>query len=314
MSKKSSTYRIVHILKELNEGKLLCIESLASGFDTSTRSIRRDFELIREIFGDIFINPQKGCYQAIRKTVLDETMNSTELYLLKNILKLSRHSDLAIAKSVDTNIVNTIVKDPLESPYLFKTKPYEEIYKYKELFQKLEHAVKYRKEITFTYVNQDRVNRFRLKPYKILFISENFYIASEFKYQKLVLSRIAMMQELSYTGKTFTHNYEFMEFIHSMQSPWATFKPQYKNTLIEVIVEIPKEQAKYFKLKKFMPSQKILDEYEDGTLRLSYTVSSQNEIFSLIKQWIPHMRIIAPASLKEYFKGVARKFVDTMKD
>jgi predicted DNA-binding transcriptional regulator YafY len=314
MSKKSSTYRITQILKELNDGKLLCIESLASSFDTSTRSIRRDFELIRDIFGDIFINPQKGCYQAIQKTVLDETMNSTELYLLKNILKLSRHTNLAIAKTVDANIINIIVKDSVESPYLFKTKPYEEIYQYKELFQKLEHAIKYRKEITFTYINLDRINRFRLKPYKILFISENFYVASEFKNQKFVLSRIAMMKELSYTGNTFTHNYEFMEFIHSMQSPWATFKPQYKNRLLEVIVEIPKEQAKYFKLKKFMPSQKILDEYEDGTLRLSYTLSSQNEIFSLIKQWIPYIRIIAPVSLKEYFKDVARKFADTMNE
>ena len=53
MGKASSTYRVIEILKALNEGKILSIDTLASAYDTSARSIRRDFELIKEIFGDI---------------------------------------------------------------------------------------------------------------------------------------------------------------------------------------------------------------------------------------------------------------------
>ena len=61
MGKVSSTYRVIEILKLLNDGKILSIENLAAVYDTSTRSIRRDLELIKEIFGDLLISPKKGC-------------------------------------------------------------------------------------------------------------------------------------------------------------------------------------------------------------------------------------------------------------
>jgi len=311
MGKASSTYRVIEILKALNEGKILSIDTLASAYDTSARSIRRDFELIKEIFGDILISPQKGCYQAVGKTLLQDTLNSTELYMLKNILKLSDKSQLSLSKTVDDTVKKAIIKEEDNSPYLFKNKPYEEIYEHKEKFRFLEHAITFRKEIRFTYRNVDKVNVFTLKPYKILFISENFYLASEYHYKskKVTLSRIAMIEDLQYTGQSFNHDREMMEFIYHMQSPWATYKENFKHELKEIIVQVPHEQAKYFKLKKFLPSQKILSEDEEGALTLSYTVSSQNEVITLIKQWIPHMKVIAPESLVWMMKGVAKKYL-----
>ena len=74
-----------------------------------------------------------------------------------------------------------------------------------------------------------------------------------------------MMSELEYTNNRFEHNYDIMEYFYFMKSPWATYKEDFKNQLLEVIIQIPKEQAKYFKLKKFLPSQKIIgeDEFDD---------------------------------------------------
>ena len=240
-------------------------------------------------------------------------MTATELYMLKNILKLSDKSKLSLSKSVDESVKKAIIKEEVNSPYLFKNKPYEEIYEHKEKFRFLEHAITFRKEIRFTYRNVDKVNVFTLKPYKILFISENFYLASEYHYKnkKVTLSRIAMIEDLEYTGNTFNHNHEMLEYIYQMQSPWATYKEQFRNELKEVIVQVPKEQAKYFKLKKFLPSQKILSEDKEGTLTLSYTVTSQNEVISLIKQWIPYMKVIAPESLVWMMRGVAKKYMES---
>ncbi len=52
MSQKSSLYRTIEILKDLNAGKKLCVTNLAIAYEVSDRTIRRDFELIRELFGD----------------------------------------------------------------------------------------------------------------------------------------------------------------------------------------------------------------------------------------------------------------------
>ena len=311
MGKVSSTYRVIEILKALNEGQVLSIDTLSSTYDTSARSIRRDFELIKEIFGEILISPQKGCYQAIGKTILQDTLNSTELYMLKNILALSDKSHLNLSKTIDSKIKKAMIKESGDSPYVFKNKPYEEIYEHKEKFRFLEHAITFRKEISFTYQNGDKINTFILKPYKILFINENFYLASEVQSKKMILSRIAMIEALYYTGQTFNHNHDIMEFIYDMQSPWATYKENFKQELKEIIVQIPKEQAKYFKLKKFLPSQKILHEDEEGVLTLSYTVTSQNEVITLIKQWIPYIKIIAPSGLSWMMRGVAKKYLES---
>ena len=69
-----------------------------------------------------------------------------------------------------------------------------------------------------------------------------------------------------------------------------------------------------FKLKKFLPSQKILGENEEGTLTLSYTVTSQNEVISLVKQWIPYMKVIAPESLVWMMRGVAKKYMASFEE
>ncbi len=63
MSQKSSLYRTIEILKHLNEGKKLCVTRLAEEYEVSDRTIRRDFELIRERFGD-FMSKEGECYRA----------------------------------------------------------------------------------------------------------------------------------------------------------------------------------------------------------------------------------------------------------
>jgi len=49
MSQKSSLHRTIEILKHLNEGKQLCVTRLAQEYEVSDRTIRRDFELIKEL-------------------------------------------------------------------------------------------------------------------------------------------------------------------------------------------------------------------------------------------------------------------------
>lgn len=305
MSRESATYRVIEILKDLDGGKLLCLQNLALKYDTSERSIRRDFELIRKIYGDILISPQKGCYQCVSKTLFENIIHSAELHMLKNIAKLSHEANLSL--HVDNDVQKALIREDENSPYLFKQKPYEEIFKYREKFSKLEFAVKFRKEIKIVYDNLGKINRFKLKPYKIIFINENFYLASERK-GNVILSRIALIVDIKMTGNEFFIDRDMMEYIFYMQSPWAIYKKDFKSHLKEVIIEIPKPQAKYFKLKKFLPSQKILNEDENGNITISYTVTSEHEVHSLIKQWIPFVKVISPNTLVGAFKKIAKIF------
>ncbi len=308
MSKISSTFRVLEILKNLDEGKSLNVKNLANRYETSIRSIQRDFELIKKIYGDILISPQKGEYKAVSKILLKNTLNSTELYMLKNILSLSEKSRLDLSQNVDENVKMAILKEDNSSPYIFKQKPYEEIFIHSQKFKKLEHAVKFCKEIKITYDNFGKISIFVLRPYKIVFINENFYLASETSEQKFILNRIALIKKIEPTKRNFTINYDLMDFILNLQSPWATYQPNYKNYLKEVVLKVAKKQAKYFKLKKFLPSQKIISEDKKGNILVSFKVASELEVIGLIKQWIPFIKVISPESLVKTFENIAKRF------
>ena len=94
-----------------------------------------------------------------------------------------------------------------------------------------------------------------------------------------------------------------------MQTPNAKYTPKYKEHLIEVIVEVDKRKARFFKAKKYLSSQKIVEEKDNGSLILSYEVTQDMEMDELIKKWLPYMKVISPVSLKEKIKNDLREYL-----
>ena len=68
--------------------------------------------------------------------------------------------------------------------------------------------------------------------------------------------------------------------------------------MIKVLIEVNKDQAKYFRLKKHLPSQNFEKENEDGSVVFSFMVTQEKEMEELIKKWIPNIKIIEPLTLK----------------
>jgi predicted DNA-binding transcriptional regulator YafY len=165
----------------------------------------------------------------------------------------------------------------------------------------LEQAIYHRKEIVIDYKAKEDVVQHTVKPYKIVFMNENFYLACEVEHPDYQFSpyRISKIVDITPTGKSFHQNREIASFIKDMQTPLARYIPDYKEHRIEVLVEVEVSRAHYFKSKKYLPSQEIIEEKEDGTLVLSYTVTQEMELIDIVKRWIPHMRVITPTSLKE---------------
>ena len=84
-----------------------------------------------------------------------------------------------------------------------------------------------------------------------------------------------------------------------MQTSFARYTPNFREHLIEVVVEIDTLKAGHFKAKKHLPSQQIIEEKENGNLLLAFTVTQEREVEELVKRWLPYMRVISPKSLKE---------------
>jgi predicted DNA-binding transcriptional regulator YafY len=125
-----------------------------------------------------------------------------------------------------------------------------------------------------------------------------------------------MIQSIEPTGEIFRIDPLFSKFVENFQTSWARYSPKVDGSYNtrEVQLEIDAEVSRYFKLKKFMPSQKILQTDENGTIRVSFTVTSVWEMVPLCRQWLPHLRVIFPNSLREILLKEAQQAVEHLSE
>lgn len=290
MSQKSSLNRLLTILKRLNKGKKIRIEHIADEFECSTRTVRRDFKLIQETFDDFLLKSGED-YYAIKKNILNDVLMGTDLATLNSVVEVftSSGSKFKMDKNLQKKYENS------KKIYKLTNKPFEELNN-REVVAKLESAIDYRQVIKIVYKKIDKEIIMELKPYKIILLNENFYLASENSKGIFTLSRIGLIKNIETLSNTFYHNPKMLQFIdHKIQTPWGKFYDNGKD--IEILVEVQENIARYFKMKKYLPSQKIVEEKEDGFLQIKYIVSNLSEFTELAIKWVPKMKILSPQKL-----------------
>jgi len=298
MSQKSSLHRTIEILKHLNEGKQLCVTRLAEEYEVSDRTIRRDFELIKELFGD-FMSKEGECYRAYQKVLLDEVLHATDLMTLANIVNLFGVTQKQSLISDKTKVL--IDKSMLV--YDFKSRPFENM-KNHEVIKKLEHAIKFNKEVKIRYKSERAISHANFQPYKILFLNENFYIVGENSSKnQFEFRRISMIEEVEYKNKTFIAHKDIIDFIKTIQTPWAVFG---KEEML-VRLRVSKKVRRFFLFKKYLPSQEVVHTFDDGDIEVHYQVSSLHELEELVIKWLPQISIISPQGFKKMMKRTLKQ-------
>jgi len=294
LSQKSSLYRTVEILKMLNEGKKLCVTTLAYTYAVSDRTIRRDFELIKELFGD-FMSKEGDCYLAYKKILLEDVLTATDLMTLANIVNLFNITHKA---SLISDKTQALINKSM-NVYDFKSRPFENLQN-TDILKKLEHAIRFNKIVELTY--QTEINRSSriFCPYKILFLKENFYlvginITHQHQFEFL---RISLIQNVADSSKTFHKEQSINTFIDTIQTPWAIIS----QPNITVKIRVSKKIRRFFILKKYLPSQEVVKTYENGDIAVQYKISSYNEIEELIIKWLPYIKILSPENLIQKIK------------
>ena len=318
MATTNQTARVLELLKRFNDNQKVCIEQLQRDImweNKSEKTIRRDLDVLKEYFPQSFelIRGEKGCYKAITKETFDNFMKPEVLSLMVQTFNMASRSDMFDRfdlKPEDKSIISNQVAE-LENIYEFKNKPFENTASDTKLFKSIESAVKFKKYITIKYPNRSGLDNIEVKPYKILFMNENFYLACEVENENYEFSmfRISKIQSLKDSSKSFHKNLDIENFIKDIQTPFATYKINYKKHLIDIKLQIDSSKAFFFKSKVFLKSQKIIDELENGDIILSFKVTQELEVEELIKKWIPYIKVLEPQSLKEKITNQLEKYI-----
>jgi len=322
--------RVFELIKRFNRGETINKNDLANdpiwregkidNINSIKKKIDRDIKFVKNYFPDYIqeIKDKKRivAYKAYTKELFNnfieiEDKKSLSLLLkLFNILQLNdRFFDIFNLKDDDKKLIKKEMNE-LDKCYVFKNRPFEDFKDNMKKIEELEKTILNKKFKIVKYKEKDEIREYKIRPYKIMFINENFYLicaTEKYSYTLLRISKIEEIRDcedkLKIDEKKISEIIE--DFIPTIQTPFADLK----KIPITVKIEVEKDKAHFFKLKKHLNSQKILETKPNGNLIISYNVTQEKEIEELIKKWIPHIRIIEPQTIKENIQKQIDKYL-----
>lgn len=299
--------RLLYTLNCLNKGEGITAKKIADFDNTDIRTGYRVLNVFKDEFGD---NIQKiGKEYKFVKMLYDNILDDNALRVYKIIEEANLLDNFVFGSGKKAKLDIEIKKVRNQSAYEFINKPLEPLtLNNHQILKILEHAIKNRRKVDIIYKKDEREIKYKEScPYKILFINENFYLLH--KCGKLLqMARITSIADITELKEQFYADQDIINFIKNIQTPFSIFLKNDKKP-IEVVLRIDKQKAEYFKIKNFFRSQKILQEYDNGDIEVSYTVTNLQEIQSFVLSWLPNIKIINPIELKIRVQNILNKAV-----
>ena len=308
--------RILYIINKLLQqeccSKHLAQEVFGQMGSSEIRKIQNDIKLLKETFKENLVSTKRGCYKLINLSKSLENLYSASPDELHNIFEFVALFDAKILTLFEMNepsLVRKIKKD-IESIYHIHEAPFEEIQNH-EIWNTVKKAVKERRYLSIAYQKHNMIAYNYIKPIKIVFASNNWYLASivteidKFEYQ-FTFFRINHIVAATLESKSFQEDVEAKQHLKEFQSLFDHYGVQ--KYLVRLHVD--REVAPYFRQKKYLKSQKIEQTNSDGSLVLSYQVTNSMEILPLIKRWLPHLHVLEPVELKSEIRAIFEDYLN----
>jgi predicted DNA-binding transcriptional regulator YafY len=287
-SHDTTVTRLILILSKLDENEKPTQSELASEFGVSLRTIQRDIGRL--------------CYFPIEKTD-DGKLYFTEGFSLKRtsfqeiemvLMSLSLSMIMEVSPNFSKtahSLLSKLLIPNYSTPYLIKQDPFESIDMDSKNINELEFAIKNKRN---TSIAIDK-KIYSVEPYKIVSFDEIWYLfAKDIDSNKIKTFFISDIKEVDYSIKTFKLKKSIDSILENVHTAWFEYGVQF-----EVKIKVMQPIAHYFKRKKHLVSQEILKEHTDGSLEISFQVSSDEEVDNVIKAWLPHIVIISPKRMKD---------------
>ena len=292
MRKITQVDRVLKILEMLSQGREVCLtqdplskkikllEDMKNSFyefedlNIGLRALQKDMKYIKEYLGENLI--KKGaCYRLAKKEYLDNFFkdNYEEIKKFFHAISLIDKSILGNTFKKYSHIFEAL-QSQQKGVYLFLENPFEEL-KQLDLQKKLENYILHKRYIHIIYYSDRKYDFYKVQPYKIIYHSGNWYLAvittKDYEINDgFKLLRLNFIKKIEPCKDKITNFHEdprvkyFLE--HQFQSLFTSFNKKF----FTVKVKISKEIARYFEVKKYLKSQRIIKN-NSGNLIVEFT-------------------------------------------
>ena len=290
--------RLTVILSKLNGGESLSVKELAEEFNTSERTIQRDFNE-RLVSFPIYQENKKWKMQEGFKV---EKTNSLEDEIVLDIIEKitegiggkfasKSHKLLAKIKNEDFNPIYTKLN-------------IEDISDKFGDIQIIDQAIREKKELHCSYIDEKHgVYTTTIRPLKIANF-EGFWYLIALKNEILKKYYLKNVSNVSPTQTAFTTDAKLEDLLENSVSVWF----QKDVEPFEVKIYANKFATKYFQ-RRPLPTQSIESIGQDGTMEFIVKITHEMEILPIIKYWLPHMRVLEPEWINEMIEEDLRGYL-----
>ena len=292
--------RLVNILKKLYDGESLSVTQLAQEFNTSTRTIQRDFNEKLISFPIVKDGKRWKMQDGFRL----EKLTSAEDQLILDMLEKFSENMGSIFNAKAKKILSKIKNRDLNS--IYAKLDIEDIGKDIGNINKIEKAIIDKLILTCRYHIDSKTYNIAIKPLKIANFDGFWYlIAFDSRNDTLKKYHIKSMSNINIKDKNFTRSKELDDALENAINIWFNIE----NEPFEVVLRVNGEIAKYFQRKPISKSQTISSiNSEDGSIELSLKITHEMEIIPIILKWLPNIKVLEPKWLKESIRNRVEKY------
>jgi predicted DNA-binding transcriptional regulator YafY len=298
------------ILKRIEAGRYTTSQDLAEEHGVTERTIRRDIEALQEAGFPLYDERNEGrkVWRLIEgyKQRVTQTFTLAELaalYFGRNLMSFL--GGAPFAQDLESAFAKIREALPARSlPYLARIQdlfaarpePFKDYSKKRDVIAALVDATLHERQVRIEYFsfNSRRTKAYTLDPYRLVYHHGGLYLyarAHEYgEVRTFAVERISRIEVLE-AGFELPPDFNVAEYARSAFGI-AGGKP------VAVELSFDAEMAGYIRERVWHESQ-TLEEKPDGSVLLGMSVAPSWELKSWIKGFVPHVRVLQPATLRD---------------
>ncbi len=296
--------RLLYELNALDKGQIR-LKDMAVETGVAVRTIQRDMNDIQEADFPLW-NPDPGVYAFTEGFSLERMkLSSAEASILVLMSDMASSLGGNFGHSF-TMLKNRLLATPQDNPFFIKMTQGEQ-YKQTPITRTLEDSIRAREWVTVCYKGGSQAC-YPVRPLKLLWSEGFWYLLSLTDDDKLLKFRLEKITSAKEMGKFFKYDKNIDKTLKESTNIWFE-----KERPLAVQLEVSAECAHFFKQKNYFPLQKLEKELKDGRVVISCKAAKEEEILPTILHWLPHIKVVAPASLHKRVKDVLNDYLRSVK-
>jgi proteasome accessory factor B len=298
------------ILKTIEAGRFTSSARLAEDHRVTERTIRRDIEALQEAGFPLYDDRQDGkkVWRLVEgyKQKLTQSFTLSELaalYFSRNMLAFLRGAPFAQDLEAAFQKIREALPEKslpflsrIQDLFMARPDPWKDYSKKQDVIAGLIDATLHQRQATIAYYsfNSKRTKAYQVDPYRLVYYRGGLYLyARAHEYGEVRTFAVERIQKIEVLDQGFETPADFSPSEYA-RSAFGIFggEPQTVELLFSP------EMAGYVRERSWHESQQLADE-PDGGVRLTMEVAPGFELQSWIKGFLPHVRVVRPASLRD---------------